>query len=174
MPLVRWTTTQGSRQDEKGGRWSWTFKLAQKRSWAGRWSWTLGPEEIMNREVELGCESWTSFAPGCFSTAVQQTLSLWLCPARQLKQQLRSALVAEQWRGDTALTLPLFLRRSRVSPVFWGQYPRSSLHSFILSPPTVPVPNKQPRLCGCKATWSRSRWTKCYCTEWKWIYSALE
>ena len=96
----------------------------------------VSPEEFMNREVKLGCESWTSFAPGCFSTAVQQTLSLWLCPARQLKQQLCSALVAEQWRGDTALTLPLFLRRSRVSPVFWGQYPRSSLHSFVLSPPT--------------------------------------
>ena len=28
------------------------------------------------REVELGCESWTSFASGCSSTTVQQTLSL--------------------------------------------------------------------------------------------------
>ena len=54
----------------------------------------VSPEEIMNREVELGCESWTSFASVCSSTAVQRTLSLWLCPARQLKQQLRSALVA--------------------------------------------------------------------------------
>ena len=38
----------------------------------------------MSREVELGCESWTSFAlscPSCSSTAVQQTLSLWLCPS---------------------------------------------------------------------------------------------
>ena len=61
------------------------------------------PEEVMSREVELGCESWTSFASSCSSTAVQ---------ARQLKQQLRSALVAGQWRGDTALTLPLFWRRS--------------------------------------------------------------
>ena len=38
---------QGSRRDKKikrsrGGRWSWTFKLAQ--------------EEIMSREVELCCE----------------------------------------------------------------------------------------------------------------------
>ena len=33
-------------------------------------------EEIMSREVELGCESWTSFASGCSSTAVQRTLSL--------------------------------------------------------------------------------------------------
>ena len=30
----------------------------------------------LNREVELGCESWTSFASGCSSTAVQWTLSL--------------------------------------------------------------------------------------------------
>ena len=39
----------------------------------------VSPEEIMSREVELGCESWTSFAlscPSCSSTAVQQTLSL--------------------------------------------------------------------------------------------------
>ena len=33
-------------------------------------------EEIMSREVELGCESWTSFASSCSSTAVQRTLSL--------------------------------------------------------------------------------------------------
>ena len=149
----------------KGGRWSWTFKLAQKRSRGGRWSWTLSPEEL-----------WTgrwSWAVGCFSTAVQQTLSLWLCPARRLKQQLRSALVAVQWRGDTALTLPLFLRRSRVSPVFLGKI--SVVKPPLFHPlPTHPVPNKQPRLCGCKAKWSQSRWTKCYWTEWKWIYSTLE
>ena len=66
----------------------------------------VSPEEIISREVELGYESWTSFTSGCSSTAVQWTLSLWLCPAQQLKQQLRSALVAVQWREDTALTLP--------------------------------------------------------------------
>ena len=49
--------------------------------------------------------------------------------AQQLKQQLRSAQVAGQWRGDTALTLPLFLRRSTVSPVLFGGYPRSIPHS---------------------------------------------
>ena len=69
-------------------------------------------------EVELGCESWTSFASGCSSTAV--------------------ALVAAQWRGDTALTLPLFWRRSTVSPVFFKRYPRSRLHSLPLSPPPPP------------------------------------
>ena len=38
----------------------------------------VSPEEITSREVELGCESWTSFASNCSSTAVQRTLSLWL------------------------------------------------------------------------------------------------
>ena len=36
----------------------------------------VSPEEIMSREVELGCESWTSFASSSSSTAVQRTLSL--------------------------------------------------------------------------------------------------
>ena len=68
------------------------------------------------------------------------------CPARQLKQQLRSALVAAQWRGDTALTLPLLWRRSTVSPVFFGLYPRSSLHFLALSPPPPPPPPAAPSL----------------------------
>ena len=111
----------GLQERSRGGRWSWTLKLAQKRSWA-------------YREVEL-CERWTSFASGCSSRAVQRTLSSWLCPARQLKQQLHSALVAAQWWGDTAVTPPLFWRRSMVSPVLFGRYPRSSLHSLVLFPP---------------------------------------
>ena len=36
----------------------------------------VSPEEIMSTEVELVCESWTSFASVCSSTAVQRTLSL--------------------------------------------------------------------------------------------------
>ena len=90
--------------------------------------------------MELGSESWTSFTSGCSSTAVQRTLSLCLCPARQLQQQLRGALVAAQWRGDTALTLPLFWRQSTVSPVFFLQYLQSSLHSLALFPPPPPPP----------------------------------
>ena len=31
----------------------------------------VSPEEIMSRELELGCDSWTSFASGCSSTAVR-------------------------------------------------------------------------------------------------------
>ena len=30
----------------------------------------VSPEEIMSREVELGCESWTSFASSCFELFV--------------------------------------------------------------------------------------------------------
>ena len=58
--------------------------------------------------------------------------------ARQLKQQLRSAQVAGQWRGDTALTLPLFWQRPTVSLVFFGRYPLSTLHSFVLFHPPPP------------------------------------
>ena len=39
----------------------------------------VSPDEIMSREVELGCGSWASFASSCSScssTAVQRTLSL--------------------------------------------------------------------------------------------------
>ena len=36
----------------------------------------VSPEEIMSREVELGCESWIFFPSGCSSAAVQRTLSL--------------------------------------------------------------------------------------------------
>ena len=57
------------------------------------------PGEIKSREVELGSESWTSFA----SVVLQQTCYGHCpcdCSARQLtEQQLRIALVAVQWRG---------------------------------------------------------------------------
>ena len=118
-----------------GGRWSWTLKLAQKRSWAGRWSWAAKVGLLSLRVVPQ--QQCNGHCP-CD----------WLCLARQLKQQLRSALVAAQWRGDTALTLPLFRRRSTVSPVFFGRYPRSSLHSFVLrsQPPRPPTPGRSPSL----------------------------
>ena len=97
----------------------------------------VSPEEIMSREVELGCESWTS---SLLQVVTQQRCNGHYpcdCPAQQLKQQLRSTLVAVQWRGDTALTLPLF----------WP--PRSSGSeravepslSRPLPPPHPPVPS---------------------------------
>ena len=110
-------------RDLRGGRWSWTFKLAQKRSWVGRWSWAeqVGPLLLWVVQVvrQQQCNG------HCLCDSVQ---------AQQLKQQLRSAQVAGQWRWDTALTLPLFWRRSTVSPVFFGRFPRSSLHSVVPFP----------------------------------------
>ena len=98
----------------------------------------VGPEEIVGRW------NWAATVGLLSLRVIPQQQCNAHCPcdsaqARQLKQQLCSALVAGQWRGDTALTLPLFWRRSTVSPVFFGRYPRTSLHSF------VPVPNKPPR-----------------------------
>ena len=55
----------------------------------------VSPKEIMSREVELGCESWTSFASSCSS--VQRSATDIVFVTLQLKQQLRSALVAAQW-----------------------------------------------------------------------------
>ena len=98
----------------------------------------VGPEEIVGRW------SWAAKVGLLSFRVVPQQQCNGHCPcdsaqAWQLKQQLRSAVIAGQWRGDTALTLPLFWRRSTVSPVFFGRYPRTSFHSF------VPVPNKPPR-----------------------------
>ena len=45
----------------------------------------------MSREVELGWVSWTCFAsscPSCSSTAVQRTLSLWLCPSTAVERAI--------------------------------------------------------------------------------------
>ena len=122
------------------------LKLAQKRSWGGRWSWAAIVGLLSLRVVpQQQCNG------HCLCDSAQ---------TRQLKQQLSSALVAGQWREDTAVTLPLFWRRSTVSPVFFGPYPRSSLHSFVppLPPPhPVPVSNKPPRFYGRKVKWSTTR-----------------
>ena len=61
------------------------------------------------------------------------------CPAQQLKQQLRGTLVATQWLGDTALTLPLFRRRSTASSV------RAVEPSLSHPPPAPPPPPPAPR-----------------------------
>ena len=120
--VAGYSLTPGFQAKSRGGRWSWTLKLAQKRSCAGRWSWAEQAGLLSLRVVPQ-----------------QQRNGHCLCDSaqtQQLKQKLRSALVAGQWRGDTALTLPLFWRRSTVSPVFFGRYSRSSLHSFVLFPPS--------------------------------------
>ena len=158
------TRTYRVQARSSGGRWCWTLKIqgpgeikrrkvvldiqvtgsrVQARSREGRevvLDPQVSPEEIMSREVELDCESWTL----CASSFTQQRCN-GLCPcdsalAQQLKQQLRSTLVAAQWRGDTALTLPFFWRLSTASSVF-----RAGAHgrAFTLStppprPPTTP------------------------------------
>ena len=110
----------------------------------------------MSRQVELGWESWTFFASSCsscLSTAVQRTLSLWLCPSTAVETAI--AQCTSRWamaRGHR-LNTSIVLAGYTVSPVFFGRYPRSSLHSFVPFPP-VPVLNKPPRFCGHKAKWS--------------------
>ena len=130
--------TTGFQARSRGGRWSWTIKLAQKRLWAGRWSWAVKVGLLSLRVVPQ-----------------QQCNGHCPCDSAQHDSCNSNCVVPGQWRGDTALTLPLFWRRSTVSPVFFGRYPWSSLHSVVLFPP-IPVPNKPPRFCGCKAIWSRS------------------
>ena len=116
----------------------------------------------MSREVELGSKV------GLLSLRVvpqQQCNGHCLCDsaqARQLKQQLNSAQVAGQWRGDAALTLPLFWRRSTVSPVFLGRrYPRSSLHSFeatdsvIIDISMLQRPSRRPLSRACESRGGR-------------------
>ena len=111
----------------------------------------VSPEEIMSREVELGCGSWTSVLLHVFT---QQRCN-GHCPcysalAQQVKQHLLSTLVAAQWPGDTALTLPLFWRRSTASSVF-RVGARARAITLSSPPPLPPVPNKQPRFCGRQA-----------------------
>ena len=110
-----YTGFQERSKDLRGGRWSWTLNFAQKRSCVGRWSWAEQVGRLLLRVVQVVRQQRCN--GHCLSD----------CPAQQLKQQLRSAQVAGQWRGDTALTLPLFWWRSTVSPVFFGRFPRSSL-----------------------------------------------
>ena len=80
---------QARSKDLTGGRWSWTLKFVQRRSWVGRWSWAEQVGPLLLRVVH------------CSSTAVQRTLSLWFCPSTAVETAI--AQVAGQWRGDTAL-----------------------------------------------------------------------
>ena len=57
----------------------------------------VSPEEIMSREVELGCESWTSFASSCSSTAVQRTLSFTLCDCPSMAVETAIAQCTSRW-----------------------------------------------------------------------------
>ena len=107
-------------RDLRGGSWSWTLKFAQKRSWVGRWSWAEQVGSLLLRVVQVVHQQQCN--GHCLCDSVQ---------AQQLKQQLCSAQVAGQWRGET---LPLFWRQSTVSPVFFGWFPWLSLHSVVPFP----------------------------------------
>ena len=131
---------QARSKDLRGGRWSWTLKLAQKRSWVGRWSWA---------------KSWTSFAWVVQVVRQQQCNEHCLCDSvqtQQLKQQLRSAQVAGQWRGDTSIVLAAV---HSLSGLFRAV---SAVEPFTLSSPShsVPSPNRPSRLRGRKARKKRA------------------
>ena len=99
----------------------------------------VSPEEIMSREMELGPESWTSFA-----SVVTQQQCYGHCPcdcsAEQLKRQLRSTLVATQRRGD-CLNTSIVLAAVHGLLGLPGRCTRSSLHSF--------APSASPHPCPC-------------------------
>ena len=126
----------------------------------------------MSREVKLPglrkLDFSSQFRSGCSGRlAVQRALSLWFCPARHCSwnSNCGNALVAalQSWRGDTALTLPLFWRRSSVSPGSFpqiGRYPTPgrAVHSLVLFLPVSPSrPKKQPpRLLSVSGRKARS------------------
>ena len=123
-----------------------------------------GPGEIKTREVVLdppprrdheqgggaGLRKLDFFCFSCSSTAVLRTLSLWLCTAQQLKQQLRSTLVAAQWRDPRHCLNIVCCSGGGPRP------PRSfrvgvrghASKSFSLPHRPVPVPNKPYGFCG--------------------------
>ena len=55
----------------RGGRWSWTFKLAQKRSWVGRWSWAEQVGRPLLRVVQVVHEQRCN--GHCLSDSVQHS-----------------------------------------------------------------------------------------------------
>ena len=106
------------------------------------------PGEIKSREAELGSEICTVLCFSCYSTAVLRTLSLWLCSAQQLKQQLAEytscfalarspllniavvlavvhglfGLLRVGLRGRTTRSLSLVLCVAYASDFTWGLY----------------------------------------------------
>ena len=102
----------------------------QARSRGGRWSWAAKVGLLSLRVVpQQQCKD-----------IVLVTLSSTAVETANARCTSRCAMA----RGHS-LKLPLFWRRSTVSPVFFGRCPRSSLHSFVLSPaPPSPPPHPVP------------------------------
>ena len=85
----------------------------------------VSPEEIMSREVELGCEGWTSFA-SAVETAIAQCTSRW---AMARGHRLTTSIVLAAVHG-----LPgLFRAISAVEPSL-----------FRSRPPPPPRPRPRP------------------------------
>ena len=116
----------------------------QVRSRGGRWSWAVSPEEIMSREVELGCESWSSFASGSSSTAVQRTLSLWLCPSTAVETAIAQCTsrcaMARGHRLNTSIVLAAVHGLSGLFRAVSAVEPSAAL-SFHLPPTPTPSPS---------------------------------
>ena len=131
-------------RDLRGGRWSWTFKLAQKRSWVGRWSWAVKIGLLSLRVVhQQQCNG--HCLCDCPSTAVEtaaaQCTSRWAMARGH--RRLNTSIVLAAVHGLSSL----FRSASTVEPSLFHPPPPPP-------PPPVPVPNKPPRFCGRKAKWS--------------------
>ena len=115
----------------------------------------VSPEEIRNREVELGCESWTSFASccsSCSSTTVQRTLSLGLCPSTAVETAI--AQCTSRWamaRGHRLNTSIVVAAVHGLSGRLFRAVSAVEPSLFRPLPPPVPVPNKPSRFRGRKA-----------------------
>ena len=124
----------------------------------------VSPEEIMSREVELGCERWTSFKLFLNSSATDIVLVTLPSMAGEtaIAQGTSRCTMARGHRLNTAIILAavhslsgLFLAVSVVEPSLFRP----------LSPPPhphVPVPNKPFRFCGRKAKCTRTIYTYIY------------
>ena len=84
----------------------------------------VSPEEVMSSEVEpLGCESWTSFASSCSSTAVQRTLSFTLCDCPSMAVETAIAQCTSRWamaRGHRLNTSIVLVAVHGLSGLFWA------------------------------------------------------
>jgi len=114
---------------------------AQKRSRAGRWSglrkldffcFSCSSTAVLRTQTPSIGLRYPSFkVPESDARSVLRTLSLWLCSAQQLTQQLSGTLVATQWRGPHCLNIFVVLAVVYGLLGLLGRSARSSLHFFI-------------------------------------------
>ena len=97
------------------------------------------PGEIKRREVELGSESWNCLLLRLFlNSSATAIVLVTLCSAQQLKQQLRSTLVADAMARGHRLNIFVVLTAVHGLLGLPGRSARSSLHT--LAPPPPPPP----------------------------------